>query len=56
MCLILSITILVENLQRSETKTSSKATILSLQLTGDIHGEVENHNRMLDRMVSGGIF
>jgi hypothetical protein len=25
--------------------------LLSFQLTGDIHEEVENHNRMLDRMV-----
>lgn len=25
--------------------------LLQLQLTGDIHEEVENHNRMLDRMV-----
>ena len=25
--------------------------VSSLQLTGDVHDEVENHNRLLDRMV-----
>jgi hypothetical protein len=31
--------------------TVGSLNLLSFQLTGDIHEEVENHNRMLDRMV-----